>query len=238
MDTLLHSKHNTARLAAAIFLLGCVPLSIWDQSYVSGMVFVALDPVATSNNMLANEFMFRTAIVTHLAGMIAFAAMIFMFARVFEAVDSHLSRLMRSSVMVSVTAVLIFEAINFTALMALKSDPRPAFEVAQQKEVAYFILRMSRYALGPGFGKLFLGLCFIPFAMLILRSGYAPKFVGVLMLIGGVGYVGDFCIAVLLQRADYIAVRQYSIFTTGFYMLAFIWFLVKGVSEPKTAGVS
>lgn len=233
METPLNSKHNTARLAAAIFLLGCVPLSIWDQTYVSGKVFVALDPVATAENLLANEFIFRTAIVTHLAGMIGFAAMIFMFSRVFSPVDSHLARLMRVTVMVPVHAVFISEVMNFMALMVLKNDARPSFDVAQQQEVAYFLLRMSRYAVGPGFGKLFLGLCFIPFGMLVLRSGYTPRVVGILMLIGGIGYVGDFCISVLLQRADYIAVRQYSIFTTAFYIIAFIWLLVKGVNDTK-----
>jgi hypothetical protein len=233
METILNSNSRTARLAAALFFLLCIPLSLWDGFYVPQKIFVPKDPVATANNLLSNEFIFRTSIVSHLFGFIIFVMMMLLFYRLFRPVDKHLSRLMIFSVLAQLPAVFVFEVFNFTALMTLKSETRSTFDIAQQQEAAYFLLRMPRYAVGAGMGKLFLGLSFIPFGMLVLRSGFAPRIIGILLIIGGVGYVGDCCIAILLQRSDYIMVRSFLMYTTVAYMLALLWFLVKGVRNPR-----
>jgi hypothetical protein len=159
--------------------------------------------------------------------------MVLLFHRIFRPVDKNLSRLMLISVLVQVPVVFVFEVFNFTALMILKSEPRSTFDVAQQQEAAYFLMRMPRYAVGAGMGKLFLGLCFIPFGMLVFRSGFAPRIIGILLIIGGVGYVADCCISILLQRTDYVMVRSFLMYTTVGYALALLWFLIKGVQEKK-----
>jgi len=230
IDNMRASK--TARLAAALFFFVCVPLALWDQFYVANKIFVPHNPVATANNLLSNEFIFRSSIITHIIGFITFVYMIVLFYRIFRPVDKYLSRLMLISILAQVPVVFVFEVFNYEALMVVKSDARPTFGVAQQQEVAYFLMRMLKYATGAGMGKLFLGLCFIPFGILVFRSGFAPRFIGVLLIIGGVGYVADFSIIILLQRADYILVRSYLMYTTLAYTLALLWFLIKGVKTP------
>ena len=232
MEATLHSNNKIARLAASLFFFLCVPLSIWDGFYVPRKIFVPQDPVATANNLLSYEFIFRTSIVSHLIGFLIFVFMIVLFYRIFRPVDKHLSQLMLFSILAQIPVVFVFEVFNFTSLMILKSEARPTFDIAQQQEAAYFLLRMPRYAVGAGMGKLFIGLCFIPFGMLVFRSGLAPRIIGILLIIGGVGYVADCCIAVLLQRSDYVMVRSYLMSTTVCYALALLWFLVKGVRKP------
>ena len=157
--------------------------------------------------------------------------MILLFYRVFRPVDKHLSRLMIFAVLAQVPVVFVFEVFNFTALMILKSDPRSTFDVSQQQEAAYFLMRMTRYGVGAGMGKFFLGLSFIPFGMLVFRSGFTPRIIGILLIIGGAGYVADCCTSILLQRADYVMVRSFLIYTTVGYALALLWFLIKGVEK-------
>lgn len=222
------------RLAAALFFFVCVPLALWDQSYVPGKIFVPQNPAVTASNLLSNEFIFRCSILTHIIGFLIFVYMIVLFYRIFRPVDKHLARLMLLSILAQIPVVFVFEILNYAALMVLKSDPRPTFDLAQQQEVAYFLLRMPRYATGAGMGKLFLGLCFIPFGMLSFKSGLAPRIIGVLLIIGGVGYVADCSIAILLQRADYIWVRSLLKYTTVAYALALLWFLIKGLQTPIT----
>ena len=82
---------KTARLAAALFFFLCVPLSLWDQFYVPRKIFVAQDSVATANNLLSNEFIFRTSIVIHLTGFLIFVMMVLLFHRIFRPVDKHQS---------------------------------------------------------------------------------------------------------------------------------------------------
>lgn len=223
---------KTARLATSFFFLS-LPLSFIDQFYVPRKILVSLDPIATANNLLSNEFIFRCSIVTHLAGTIIFALMILLFYKIFRPVDKYLSRFMVASVLAVIPVVFVLEVLNYTALMILKSDPRTTFDVAQQQEAAYVLLRMHGYGGGPGMGKLFLGLCFIPFGMLVLRSRFAPRIIGILLIIGGAGYLADCCTSILLQRVDYLMVRSFLMYTTLCYMLALLWFLVKGVREPR-----
>jgi len=225
------SINKTARLAASLFFFVPIPLYLWDQIYVS-QVFVPLDPVTTATNLLSNEFAFRFSMVSHLAGNLAIVFMVMLFYSIFRPVDKHLSRLMLFPVLAQFTVIFVFEVFNYSALMVLKSDARSTFCCAQQQEAAYFLLRMTRSATGAGMGKLFMGLCFIPFGMLVLRSGFAPRFIGILLIIGGAGYVVDCCIALLLQRPVYVMVRSYLMYTTLCYFAALLWFLVKGVRNP------
>jgi hypothetical protein len=132
-----------------------------------------------------------------------------------------------------IALVMVMEVCSYTALMILKSEARPTVGLAQQQEVAYFLLRMHGYGAGVGMGKLFIGLCFIPFGMLVMRSGFAPRVIGILLIIGGVGYLADCCTAVLLQRADYVVVRSYLMYTTLAYFFSLLWFLVKGVKMKR-----
>ncbi|HMG92716.1 MAG TPA: DUF4386 domain-containing protein [Chryseolinea sp.] len=230
MEALLRSNSKTARLAASLFFFVCIPLFFWEDNYVRSKIFVAQDPIATANNLLSHEFVFRAATITHVAGTIIYVFMMMMFVRLFRPVDKHLSRLMIAPLLVQIPIVLILEVFNIAALMTLKSEARPSFDIGQQQEAAYFLLRMYRF--GMGTGKLFFGLSLIPFGMLVLKSGFTPRIIGILLIIGGVGYVGDFSIYVLLQRPDYVMVRSILMFTYLTYMLALLWFLIKGVRDP------
>jgi hypothetical protein len=225
------SNSNTARLAASLFFFVCIPLFFWEDSVVRSKIFVAQDPIATANNLLSNEFVFRAATISHVAGTIIYVFMMMMFVRIFRPVDKHLSRIMVAPLLVQIPIVLILELFNIAALMTLKSETRPTFDLGQQQEAAYFLLRMYRF--GMGTGKLFFGLSLIPFGMLALKSRLTPRIIGILLIIGGVGYIGDFLIYVLLQRPDYLMVRSILMYSYMTYMLALLWFLIKGVRDAK-----
>jgi hypothetical protein len=228
MEANFNSANKTARLAPALFFL-CLPLALWGEMYVPSKTFVALDPVATANSVLANEFIFRTAIVCHLAGTLIFVFMMLMFYRVFRPVDKHLARLMLVPLLAQIPVAFVISVFNYTALMILKSEARVTFDIAQQQETAYFLLRMHRY----GITKLFLGLSFIPFGVVILRSGFTPRVIGILVIISGIGYLADSCCYFLMQRADYLMVGLYLRSTFLGFMVALVWFLVKGIHNRR-----
>jgi hypothetical protein len=218
---------KTARLAGILFFCLCLPLAIWGETYVAGKIFVAHDPVATANNLLSNESIFRISIVGHLAGTIIFVLMVMLLYRLFRPVDKHLSRLMIAFVLAQIPVVMILEVFNIAALMILKSEGRPTFDVAQQQEVAYFLLRIHRY--GTGTGKFFFGLCYIPWGMLVLRSRFMPRIFGILLLINGVGYVAHCFTYILLQRPEYLIVVQFLRFTTLGFISTLLWMVIKGI---------
>ncbi|MFZ6010675.1 MAG: DUF4386 domain-containing protein [Bacteroidota bacterium] len=229
METNLNSNTKTVRLAASLFFFISLPMAIWSETYVPSKIFVSQNPVATAENLLANEFIFRTSIVGHVAGYMLFVFMLLLFYRVFRPVDKHLALLMILPALAQVPVVFIAEGLHFTALMTLKSDPRGTFDAARQHEVSYFLMRMYRYTMSPT--KFFLGLSFIPFGMLIMRSGLAPRVIGILVVISGVSYVADSCCLFLLERANYQMIGP--ILRSMFigFAVALVWFMIKGIRD-------
>jgi hypothetical protein len=233
METTLESKQNskTARLGASLFF-GSLPLALWGELYVPSKIYVPKDVLATANNVLSNEFIFRTAIVCNIASILFFASMMLMFYQLLKPVDKNLARLMIVPLLAQIPIVFISEAFNYAALMILKGNLHFTFDGAKQQEFAYFMLRMHRYVLGPT--KFFLGLSFIPFGLLVLRSGFAPRIIGILLIIAGAGYVVDSSTYILLERPDYLMIGSY--LRSGFlgFVLALMWFLIKGVRTSNS----
>lgn len=219
------------RLAGALFIFLCIPLSLLGDIFVWAKIFVAKDPVATSANLLANEFIFRVEIVNHLAGTLIFVFMVVLLYRIFRPVDGHLARLMLLPVLAQIPVVFVMETLNYAALMVLKAEPRPTFDVAQQQEVSYFLLRLTLYNVGAS--KWVFGLLFFPWGMLILKSGFLPRIFGFIVIMAGIGYTADSCSYVLLERPIYLTIQPFLRFgaTIG-YTLTLLWMLVKGVKYP------
>ncbi|HMJ70135.1 MAG TPA: DUF4386 family protein [Cyclobacteriaceae bacterium] len=125
------------------------------------------------------------------------------------------------------------EAINFTALLVLKSPARPNFEIVQQQEAAYFLFRLSRTVMSCD--KLFLGLSFIPWGIIVWRSGFMPRIFGVLLIISGIGYIADTCAGILLQRPLYIVLQPYLRGAFIGFLLTQLWLMIKGIDSRKTS---
>lgn len=226
--SLSQDANKITRWAAGSFFGACVPLAIWDQSYVPNKIFIPGDAATTASNLLSNEFIFRTSIFTHLLGIGIFVTVVLMFSHVFKPVDKNLSRVMALAIVPLLPVTFILELINFSALIIIKSADG-AHAHTQQQELAYTFMRMYRFGVGPGLGKLFIGLSFVPFGMLVVRSGFVPRIIGILLIVGGVGYLIDCSVSILLQRNDYIMVRSFLKYTTIAYVAALLWFLIKGV---------
>ncbi len=231
-DTLTGSQaKRTARIAAALFLFGCVPAVTWSNN-IGSKIFLPLDPAGTAQNLLANEFLFRSSIATHLLSNWLFAFMIFLFYRLFKPVNKHLARLMVAPVLAQVAIFVILEVFNYGALMILKSETRFAFDDAQRQEISFLFLRLHRFGIGASQGLW--GLAFIPFGLLSIRCGFVPRIFGYLLVIGGFAYVVDTSLYILLERASYLAARIYVQvpMNTGYVIM--LWFLIKGVRQPES----
>jgi hypothetical protein len=224
------AQNRAVRAAVSIFFFVCVPLSLW-QTSVHSKIFIAQDPALTATHLIENEFAFRTTLISHLVGTIAFLILTWLLYRVFSSVNKPLAMLMMIPIFLQFPVVFIMEAVNFNALMTIKSDARPSFDVTQQMEAAYFLLRLSRYTLGAE--KIVFGLIFIPLGILLFLSRLVPRAIAVLFIIGGTGYVIDTCLYLLLQRPAYANIQSMKLISSAIYSLGFLWLLVKGINLQK-----
>lgn len=84
--------------------------------------------------------------------------------------------------------------------------------------------------------SMFFGLWLLPLGFLVIKSGYFPKRLGVLLIIGGFAYVASLFTQVLAPAAG-TSTAPVSITIGGTAELCFLaWLLIKAVNVPAPAG--
>src|SRR6185295_1722314 len=134
METTYESNKRTARLAACLFFFVCVPTVSWGPGYILSKIFVPRNPAATVNNLLSNEFIFRTGIISHLASIIAFALMTLLLYKLFRPVDKQLSLMLIIPAMLEIVIVFVLELFHFSALMIMKGEALINVDTSQKQE--------------------------------------------------------------------------------------------------------
>jgi Domain of unknown function (DUF4386) len=116
--------------------------------------------------------------------------------RLFEDVDRNQARLMVALIGTSIVAQFAGFALNVAPLLLLEGDGSlAAFDRPQLEALAYTSLGLS--------GRLtellmsIWGLWLFPFAYLIIKSGFLPKFLGVLLILSGAAYLVACAVAIL-----------------------------------------
>jgi hypothetical protein len=79
---------RTARLAGALYL-GAMPFAFLGLMYVPSVLVVPGDPAATSRNILASEWLFRSGTVSHLTGQIIFIFQVLALYRLLKPVNRN-----------------------------------------------------------------------------------------------------------------------------------------------------
>ena len=156
------SLKNTARLAGLWYLLLAIT-GVYSIIYVPSKIMVRGDAVATANNILANEFIFRTGIISDIISNTIFVFLVLVLYRLFKQVNEHRAKLMVALVIVQIPAVFIMEAINITSLMIFKGEILKTFELSQRQDLAMLFLKINDYGTLPL--EMFWGLWLIPFGL-------------------------------------------------------------------------
>src|SRR5829696_8239880 len=87
------SLKKMARLAGVLYL-ALILSSLYSHWFVPSKIFVRGNAVATTNNILANEFLFRTSVIVSLLEMVIFLFLVLVLFRLFKQVNHQLSIVM------------------------------------------------------------------------------------------------------------------------------------------------
>ena len=230
MEEKIPSLKKTARLAGLLYFILAIT-GFYGIMYVPSKTIVKGDAVATANNILSNEFLFRTSIVTQLISVTTFLFLAMVLYRLFKQVDAHKAKLLVALVAVQVPIVYILETCRYTSLMILKGEVFKTMAAEQLPDFAMLLLKIHGYGIMTL--EIFFGLWLIPFGQLVYKSNFIPRLFGVLLLIAGVGYMIDSLTFML-----YPGYRSYTMpvaFTfSGIGELSImLWLLIKGVRNKK-----
>ena len=111
------------------------------------------------------------------------------------------------------------------------ADFLSVFEKPQLDALAYLFLRLHDQ--GITVASIFWGLWLFPFGILVIRSGFIPRLLGVLLWIAGVGYAASSFATLVLPR--YAPLVSQVAFPLYFGELPIVfWLLIWGVKPRPT----
>ncbi|MFY9610044.1 MAG: DUF4386 domain-containing protein [Blastocatellia bacterium] len=219
------SINRTARLAGGLYL-ALAPLGFFGILYVPSVLLVPGDAATTARNILESEWLLRSGTVSHLIGQVIFILLALALYRLLKPVNEAHAVLMVVLALVGIPIAFLNEVNHLAALRLLKSAEDGAFTSAQLQAQAMLFLDMRQD--GILVALVFWGLWLLPLGFLVFRSGFLPKLLGILLVIGGAGYLID-CATRLL----YPGLPTIGQFTFVGELLFPVWLLIKGVNVAR-----
>ena len=225
----MHPTKKAARIAGAVYL-SMVFTAPFTLLYIPNKLIVRGDASATANNILAHQTMFRLAILGDLVTAVIFICLGIALYRLLSGVNKTWTMMMLAFVVVSSTVGFLDTLNNIAALILFRGgDFLTVFDKPQLNALGYLFIRL--HSQGTFINELFWGLWLFPFGLLVFRSGFLPRFIGIWLMINCFGYVALSIIA--LFAPDYYAAAFRWAQPLLFGELAImLWLLIKGAKVP------
>jgi len=231
----MNSNRNPGRVAGVWYLLLVFsgPLRLL---YIPSKLFVHGDAVATASNIAAHEWLFRFGIVSELSGGVVLIFLTLAFYRLFKDVDRKLATMVVifGGVMPAVLQFIGAMLDSATLMIARGAPFLSVFDKAQQDALAFLFVRLSEHQTTAA--ELLWGVWLLPLALLVYRSRFLPRFLGVWLVVNGIAYV------ILCLTGELLPKYENAVFMYGqpafFGELALmLWLLIKGARPPAQVGV-
>src|SRR5438552_11241671 len=183
----MHPLKKAARVAGAIYL-SMVITGPFSLIYVPSKLIVRGNAAATAENILAHETMFRLAILADLVGAVIFICLAVALYKLLSSVNKTWASLMVAFVLVSAAVGFLNTLNNIAALTLFRgADFLAVFDKPQRDALAYLFVRL--HSQGILINEIFWGLWLFPFGLLVFRSGFLPRWIGVWLMLNCFGYV-------------------------------------------------
>ena len=183
-----------ARVAGVAMLLSIV-FGMIGELYLPGRIIVAGDAAATAANLTDNPMLLRLAFASYLVeGFCDIFLCVFWYI-LLRPVDKNLALLSAFVGVVSMVTFAIAQSSFFASSLVLReTGGMLSFTLEQRQALALLCIRIAGMIAWLFVG--FYGIASMIRGYLIARSGYLPKVLGILLMIGGAGF--------FLRQATYI----------------------------------
>ena len=203
------------------------------MGYISPSSLIVLGDAATTvNNIMASESPFRLGIVNDLFAQTVGILLVLVLYKLLKPVNKNHALLMVILYLVAVPIAFINELNRFAALLLLSgADYLTAFEADQVHALVMLFLDLHEH--GVVIAGIFWGLWLFPLGYLVFKSGFLPRILGVLLIIGSFGYVIDSFTNILFP--SYKAIVYQIVVVPNFIseVALGLWLLIKGVNVEQ-----
>ncbi len=226
------SLSKNARVAGLLYLslLGA-PLRL---IYIPNHLFVSGNATATANNIAAHEMLFRFGIVAELVTGIMALFLTLALYRLLKGVDQGLAVVMVILGSLMSTPIYFLNSLNDAAalLFARSADFLSVLDKPQRDAFAMLFLRL--HGQGVRVNELFWGLWLFPFGLLVYRSRFLPRILGLWLMVNCFAYLASSFTGLLAPQYEEM-VSNYA-FPGMFGELAImLWLVIMGAREKALA---
>ena len=224
------ARSKLARIAGAIYL-SMVVTGPFSLIYVPTKLIIKGNAAATAANILAHETMFRLAIFADLIGQVIFICLAVALYRLLREVSRPWAWLMVAFVLVSAAVCFLNTVNNIAALILFRgAEYLSAFDKPQRDALGMLFLRL--HSNGLFIAEIFWGLWLFPFGLLVYRSKFLPRFIGVWLMINCFGYLA-LSVTALFFPAYYNQLFRYSQPVLFGELVIMLWLLIKGARDES-----
>ena len=231
----MDSLNRKARIAGLLYLLLVIP-GPFSLIYLPSILIVRGNATATASNVLSHETLSRLWIVSDLAGAVFFILLVMALYRLLSGVNKAHASLMVALVLVSAAVSLVNVLSNIAAFTLFRGGEFLAVLDKPQRD-AFAMLFLRVHGEGNIINETFWGLWLVPFGILVFRSGFLPRFLGVWLIVNGFAYVALSFTGLLLPDHYSVAFRIAQPLLLG-ELAILLWLLIKGAKAPPLAAAA
>jgi Domain of unknown function (DUF4386) len=219
---------DQARRAGLLYFLGALvgPFSL---VYVPRALIVPGDAAATADHVRTSATLLRMGIAGELAESVLFIFAALALYRLFKGVSETQAAAMATLILISIPVSLL-NLLNEVAALMLASGGAWLSVFAKSQLDALVLLCLRLHSQGLFVAEVFWGLWLFPLAILVIRSGFIPRVLGVLLLIAGAGYLASAVTSLVLPRFAPFVARFAVMLEAGELPIVF-WLLIWGAKE-------
>lgn len=217
-----------ARLAGLLILLSLLAGG-FGEAYAPSRLIVSGDPAATLTNIGNSIGLYRASFAMYLVEALCDVTLTFVFYLLLKPVSRNMALLAAFFGLISTATFAGSELFYFAPSLLVSGKNASTHWPVDQQEL-FTQGAMLLYGLGSGIFMVFYGVASLLRGILIFRSGYFPRTLGLLLVLGGLGFAVENFVVVILPKLD-----------SGLYALPMFvamvalagWLLIKGLDSER-----
>ena len=235
MDSTEHATelNRTARMAGLFYLI-VVVTGIFSLLYVPSQISTYGEATTVISGIQESGWLFRLGIVAGLICYTAFLVLPFVLYKLLHRVGREAAVLMVAFAVASVPISFI-SLLSKLDVLSLVSGADHLQVFTPEQVYAQMRLLLDAYGNGVLVAQIFWGLWLLPFGYLVFKSGFLPRILGILLMMGCFGYLIDFFGRVLFSGYSETLATIVGLPASLGEIGICLWLLIVGVRQRTAA---
>jgi hypothetical protein len=183
---------------------------------------------ALAQGMIRSEVRFRVGVVMDLLSTVLSVPLALVLYQLLKCVDKTKAFLM-ALLLILAMPISFVVALNYVAAQWLLSGASVVAAIGPGEREALGMLFLRLHEHGVLAVEIFWGFWLVPFGLLVKKSGFLPRVLGILLVIAGVAYVAHSLVSLLLGGARFVPYERVTMLAraAGEFPIM-LWLLIKG----------